>query len=139
MDFPGVALVIGAASGIGKATAIQYGVDGCQRIAIADIDDNALEAVKKEIKQISRTVNVKALQVDVRNQDSVQALITEVVKEFGRIDYCANVAGVLRYGDTVTLSERDWNFVYEVNLRGIFYCTKAEITQMLTQEPLVSK
>ncbi|KAL2823600.1 hypothetical protein BDW59DRAFT_163177 [Aspergillus cavernicola] len=139
MDFPGVALVVGAASGIGKATALQYAADGCQRVAIADIQALPLQEVQAEIEKDYPAVKVKALQVDVTSYPSVQAMIDAVVEQFGRIDYCANLAGIIGFGDTVNLPLSTFDNVYEVNLRGIFYCCKAEIAQMLQQSPLTSQ
>ncbi|PGH08307.1 hypothetical protein AJ80_07903 [Polytolypa hystricis UAMH7299] len=139
MEFPGVALVVGAASGIGKATALQYAADGCQRIAIADVQTEALQQVQSEIEDKYKNTRVNASYVDVTRYESVQALITEVVQQFGRIDYCANVAGIIKYGDTLTLPESDFDKVYEVNLRGIFFCAKAEIAQMVNQTPLTTR
>ncbi|KAL3474478.1 hypothetical protein BJX99DRAFT_260410 [Aspergillus californicus] len=139
MDFPGVALVVGAASGIGKATARQYAADGCQRVAIADIQALPLLEVQAEVERDYPGTKVKALQVDVTSYPSVQAMVDGVVEQFGRIDYCANVAGIIGYGDTVNLPLSTFDKVYEVNLRGTFYCCKAEIAQMLQQSPLTSQ
>ncbi|OCK78502.1 oxidoreductase [Lepidopterella palustris CBS 459.81] len=139
MDFPGVALVTGGASGIGKATALRFAAEGCKRIAIADVNLALLQKTESEISSTYPEVAVKAILLDVRSQASVQAAVDEVVATFGRIDYCANVAGILRFGDTVVLSASDFELVYQVNLRGVFFCAKAEISQMLKQEPLVSK
>ena len=66
-------------------------------------------------------------------------MVKQAVDTFGRIDYCANSAGILRYGDTSVLPPEDFEIVYQVNLRGIFFCAKAEINAMLKQEPLTSK
>ncbi|OGE54984.1 hypothetical protein PENARI_c005G02996 [Penicillium arizonense] len=135
MNFPGVALVTGAASGIGKATALQYAADDCQRIVIADINFDDLMEVEMLIKQQYQGVEIKRIAVDVRDQASVETMVQEAVKTFGRIDYCANVAGIIRFGDTTVLPIEDFDLVYQVNLRGIFLCTKAQINQMLHQEP----
>jgi NAD(P)-dependent dehydrogenase (short-subunit alcohol dehydrogenase family) len=155
MDFPGVALVTGAASGkiepselegrlmkvvgIGKATAVRYAIEGCKQIVIADVNAEGVKKTEKEIKDKYAGVKVKAVTVDVRSQNSVQAMVDEAVRTFGRIDYCANVAGILKHGDTSILSAADFDLMYEVNMRGVFFASKAEINQMLKQEPLLSK
>ncbi|KAL4937798.1 hypothetical protein BDV06DRAFT_215625 [Aspergillus oleicola] len=139
MDFPGVALVTGAASGIGRATALQYASDGCKRIVISDIDVLGLAAVEEELQHQSNDLRVKSVQVDVRDQASIERMVQSAVDTFGRIDYCANVAGILRYGDTSVLPVEDFELVYQINLRGIFLSTKAEINQMLQQQPLTSR
>ncbi|KAL6231962.1 hypothetical protein BDW75DRAFT_243390 [Aspergillus navahoensis] len=139
MDFPGVALVVGAASGIGRATALQYAADNCQRIAIADIQLESLRRVQLELEQKFVTAQIHAIQVDVSSHDSVQAMVKETVRVFGRLDYCANVAGILRFGDSLILPPDTFEQVYQVNLRGIFFCVKEEVAQMITQEPLTSR
>ena len=126
-------------TGIGRATAMLYATEGCSRIVIADVDAQLLESTKTEIKARHASVQVVAVTVDVRNQQSVQAMVDETIRTFGRIDYCANVAGVVRFGDTSILAAQDFDLVYEVNLRGIFYCAKAQINAMLKQNPLVAR
>lgn len=134
-----MALITGGASGIGKATALLYAEEGCKRIAIGDINADSLQSAKKEIEGSSPGVSVKTIVVDVRSQESVQSMVDETVKEFGRVDYCVNSAGILRYGDTSVLSQDDFDAVYQINLRGVFLSSKAQINQMLKQEPLKSK
>lgn len=125
--------------GIGKATAVRYAIEGCKRIVIADVNAEGVKKTEKEIKDKYASVEVKAVTVDVRSQNSVQAMVDEAVRTFGRIDYCANVAGILKHGDTSVLSAADFDLMYEVNMRGVFFASKAEINQMLKQEPLLSK
>jgi NAD(P)-dependent dehydrogenase (short-subunit alcohol dehydrogenase family) len=154
MDFPGVALITGAASGtlphctidlsltstgIGKATALLYAKEGCKKIVIADVNINQLQTTKEEIEKTYPGVTVLATSLDVRDQDSIQGMVDAAVETFGRVDYCANVAGIIKYGDTATLPIADFDLVYRVNLRGIFLCAKAQINAMLKQEPLTAK
>ncbi|KAK5028213.1 hypothetical protein LTR13_009201 [Exophiala sideris] len=120
MDFPGTALVIGAAS------------------VVADVNHDALVLVKKEIESTYKDVRVAAIQVDVRDEASVKQLVDGAVAAFGRIDYCANVAGIIRFGDTSVLPVDDWDLVQQINLRGTFLCAKYQIKAMLKQEPLTS-
>ncbi|GAB7356259.1 hypothetical protein MBLNU459_g7070t1 [Dothideomycetes sp. NU459] len=138
MDFPGVALITGAASGIGRAAALQYAKEGCLRIAIADMNTASLDSTQKAIEAYPN-VKVKAIAVDVRQQSSVEDMVREVVDAFGRIDYCVNSAGIIRFGDSVVLPEADFEAVYQVNLRGVFFCVKAEINAMLKQDFLASE
>jgi NAD(P)-dependent dehydrogenase (short-subunit alcohol dehydrogenase family) len=126
-------------AGIGKATALQYAADGCRRIGIADIQAALLQDVQSELKKQYPVLEVQLLQVDVTSLESVQRMVDDLVKRFGRIDYCANVAGIIRFGDTVNLPASSFDKVYEVNLRGIFFCCKTEIAQMLKQTPLATR
>ena len=125
--------------GIGRATALLYARENCNRIVIADINRNSLDEVKTEIESGHKNVRVVAVSLDVRDERSVQSLVDDAISAFGRIDYCANVAGIIRFGDTETLSINDWDLVQQINLRGVFLCAKYQIRAMLKQEPLISK
>lgn len=118
---------------------MQYARDGCRRIVVADLALENLRDTEKVIIEISSDVQVKSIAVDVRNQASVQTMVDTTLSTFGRLDYCVNCAGVIKFGNTVDLSEEDFEFVYQVNLRGVFLCTKAEVEAMLKQEPLTTK
>jgi len=125
--------------GIGKATAILYAKEKCRSIVVADINHDTLILVQKEIESTYDGVRVAAIQVDVRDETSVKQLISGAVAAFGRIDYCANVAGIIRFGDSSILPVDDWDLVQQINLRGTFLCAKYQIKAMLEQEPLTSK
>jgi len=116
-----------------------YAAEGCKRILIADVNIDLLKKTQQAIEDKYSSVEVVATEVDVRDQGSVQAMVDRAVSTFGRVDYCANIAGILRYGDTATSSVEDFETVYQVNLRGVFFCAKAQINAMLKQEPLISK
>ena len=158
MDFPGVALVTGAASGtcpnliyrtdcidwihigIGRAAAILYAKEGCKRITIADLNPSGLEETKTIIESCHKDVTIRTAICDVTSEDAVQSLVHHTVKHFGRLDYCANVAGIVLLGPTTAeMSTAFFDKHYQVNLRGLFFCVRAEIQAMLKQEPLLSK
>lgn len=124
------------AEGIGQATALLYAVEGCRRIVIADINADALERVRTQISSQHTSTEVLAVVVDVRSEQSVQKMVDDAIRVFGRIDYCANIAGIIRYGSTTSLTTEDFELVYQINLRGVFFCSKAQINAMLRQEPL---
>ena len=106
---------------------------------MADRDLANLAGVKDAIKDTQPETEVLTVELDVRSQSSVQALVKTVVDRFGRIDYCTNCAGILRFGDSAALPIDDFEDVYQVNLRGIFYCCKAEVNAMMQQEPISSR
>jgi NAD(P)-dependent dehydrogenase (short-subunit alcohol dehydrogenase family) len=106
---------------------------------IADINKEALQETKKLTESISKDVSVTVVQLDVRDEKSVKNLIDVAISTYGRIDYCANVAGIIKFGDTTVLPTEDFDLVYEINLRGVFLCAKYQISAMLEQEPLASK
>ncbi|KAL6231989.1 hypothetical protein BDW75DRAFT_243417 [Aspergillus navahoensis] len=122
MDFPGVALVTGAGSGIGRETALLYVKEGCQRITIADINRVPLEETRQQLEA------------------AVQAMVDGTVQQFGRIDYCANVAGITVLGPpTDRISTEFYDRDHNINLRGLFFCERAELQAMLKQGPLPHK
>lgn len=106
---------------------------------IADINIEALQETKKLTESISKDVSVTVVQLDVRDEKSVKNLVDVAISTYGRIDYCANVAGIIKFGDTTILPTEDFELVYEINLRGVFLCAKHQISAMLKQEPLASK
>ncbi|KAE8331449.1 hypothetical protein BDV39DRAFT_201100 [Aspergillus sergii] len=136
MDFPGVALITGAGSGIGQQTSILYAKEGCQRLTIADINSTALEHTQQLINSVAPAAQVLVRACDVSKEEEVEAMVDETVTRFGRIDYCANVAGISLLGPptdqiATALFDRDQN----INLRGLFFCERAELRAMLKQEP----
>lgn len=159
MDFPGVALVTGAGSGIslspfpahthdkliagkgiGRETAILYAKEGCKRISISDISADGLEKTRHIIESGYEGVSVRATKTDVSDEHAVQALLDGTVEQFGRIDYCANVAGIILLGQpTAEMTTGFFDKHHEVNLRGLFFCERAELQYMLKQDPLPSK
>lgn len=140
MDFPGVALVTGSASGIGRETAILYAKEGCKSVSIADLNSSGLEETKRMIESQCKEVTVRTAVCDISDEGSVQKMVDGTVEQFGRLDYCANVAGMILLGvQTAEMSTNFFDKHYQVNLRGLFFCERAELQVMLKQEALPSK
>ncbi len=127
-----VVLITGAASGIGRTTALAFAAEGAL-VAAADIDGRGVDGVAAEIAACGgRAVPLRA---DVTDGRQVEQLIGQVVREFGRLDIAFNNAGVegapVRTAD---VSEDDFDRIMSVNVRGVWLCMKYEIKQMLRQE-----
>jgi NAD(P)-dependent dehydrogenase (short-subunit alcohol dehydrogenase family) len=136
MDLTGVSLITGAASGIGRETAIAFAQDGCTKLALGDVNQTGLEETKKLILEFSRNAKITTNIVDVRKEESVNAFIKAAVDTFGRIDYACNIAGLLRTtGNTHSIPMADYDLQMDVNLRGVFLCERAELNIMMKQEP----
>ncbi len=114
-----IALVTGASRGIGRAIAIGMAKRGFD-VAINDIErqQDALQEVARAIEATSR----RALTVyaDVSNKAQVEAMVSNVVDVFGRIDALVNNAGILIAGDVEHLKEEHWDSVLDVNAKGTF-------------------
>ena len=117
-----VAIVTGAGSGIGEATAVLFAEEGA-RLALADIEAKALKAVAKRIGDAGGTAITK--KTDVSNENEVKALIALALMSYSKVDIVCNIAGVA--GDLASLDQQDknvWQQVYDVNVMGAVYTTK---------------
>ncbi len=127
-----VALVTGGASGIGRAIALRFAVEGA-KVAIADIkvgEGKETEAVVQE-----GGGEAHYIRADVTEADEVEALVEEIVATFGRLDCACNNAGVLarKVAPMAEFSEEDWDRVIRHNMKSVFLCMKYELRQMLKQ------
>ena len=147
MDVLRCALITGAVSGIGRACAIAFAVEGAAGVALLDVNHDSLVAVKSEVeqrwaKQQNRTpCRVDTYTVDVTDEDQVNQTVEKVAQEFGRIDYVVNAAGIAikQAGDAVYAEMEDWQRIVNVNLTGTFLVLRAAARIMLKQEPLLSR
>src|SRR5262249_16672134 len=116
-----VALVTGAARGIGLATAKRFLVEGF-RVALLDIEG---ELLKDAAGALADPDHVLALHCDVSDSSGVAAAIETIGKRFGRLDALVNNAGIATFAPVMETSDADWRRIMEVNLTGPFLCTKA--------------
>jgi glucose 1-dehydrogenase len=125
------ALVTGASSGIGKATAIALAREGARVVVnhpVAATGKDA-EAVVSEIRQAGG--EAIALQADVSQEDQVQAMFAEMVRRFGTIDILVNNAGLQRDAAFKDMTLEQWRFVLDVNLTGQFLCAREAVREFL--------
>jgi len=125
-----VALVTGAAQGIGKAVALLLAQSGAD-VVVSDINLEKAEETAREIE--STGVRAMAVKVDVANLGDVERTVAAILEEFGRIDILVNNAGITRDKLILRMSEEDWDLVLDVNLKGTFNCTKAVVKHMAKQ------
>lgn len=126
-----VALVTGASRGIGKAIALDLANNGASiAVNYAGNEAKANEVVD-EIK--ANGGNAIAIKADVSNGDEVQAMIKEVLNEFGQLDILVNNAGITRDNLLMRMKDSEWDDVIDTNLKGVFLCTKAVTRQMMKQ------
>ena len=122
-----VAVITGAARGIGLATARKFLAEGW-RVAMLDIDGETQDRAHRDLNDPD---NALALQCDVSAPDQVAAAIDAAVARFGRIDVLVNNAGIAIFSPVMETSFEDWSAVLATNLSGPFICTKACVPAML--------
>ena len=129
-----VALVTGAASGIGRATALAFAREGAG-VVVADIDPKGGEETVRLIQQDEGGSHEAVfIAADVSDAAQVEVLIDRAVSTYGRLDFAHNNAGIEGTGDLTHLyPEQMWRRVLEVNVLGVWLCMKYEIPQMLRQ------
>lgn len=127
-----VAIITGAARGIGKAIAIKYAQEGAS-IAFTDlaVDENA-KATEAEIAALG--VKVKAYASNAADFEDTHKVVEEIVKDFGRVDVLVNNAGITRDGLMMRMSEQQWDMVINVNLKSAFNFVHAVTPVMMKQK-----
>ena len=127
-----VALVTGAARGIGKAIALKFAAEGAD-VAFTDLVIN--EAAEETVSEIAAYGHkVKAYASNAAKFDETQAVVEEIIKEFGRIDILVNNAGITKDGLVMRMSEEQWDAVIAVNLKSAFNFIHAVVPQMARQK-----
>ena len=116
-----VAVVTGAASGLGKSAAIMYAEYGAD-VAVLGLNKEGLDATKREIEKLGR----KAISIvcDVSNEENVKNAVNEIMNTFGKVDILLNNAGVAVRGGVDTLEESEWDKSFNVNVKGIYLMSK---------------
>jgi len=129
-----VAIITGSARGIGAATALTFAREGAN-VVICDVNAELGNELATEINQHAADGSSTAifLPVNVADEASVQTLITQTVQHFGRLDILVNNAGVTRDAQLKKMTEEEFDFVIDINLKGVFHCGQAAAQQMLEQ------
>jgi 3-oxoacyl-[acyl-carrier protein] reductase len=125
-----IALVTGAARGIGQAIALQLAADGAD-IALADVKAEWLNETAAKVRELGRRAEVYAM--DVSSGAAVGEAVAKIAADFGRIDVLVNNAGITRDTLLIRMSEEDWDAVLGINLKGAFLATKAVAKIMMKQ------
>ncbi|GMV02041.1 MAG: glucose 1-dehydrogenase [Burkholderiaceae bacterium] len=125
-----VAIITGATGGIGMASARKFAREGA-RVVIADLDAARVEAARAEL--VASGAQALGVPLDVTDEASVTAMVAAVKTAWGRIDCLLNNAGVTQDARLVKMSAAQFDRVIEVNLKGVFLCTRAVADTMIAQ------
>lgn len=126
-----IAIVTGSGRGIGKSIAIELAKEGA-KVIVSDIDIKECQNVCNEIKKIGS--DAIAVKCDVSKKSDVDAIIETTIQKFQKIDILVNNAGVVLMKPFVEMTEKDWDFILDINLKGVFLCTNAVAKQMIKQK-----
>ncbi|EKV03586.1 3-oxoacyl-[acyl-carrier-protein] reductase [Leptolyngbyaceae cyanobacterium CCMR0082] len=126
-----VAIITGSSRGIGKAAALALAAEGASVVVNYARSSTAADEVVSEITGAGG--NAIALQADVSKEDQVETLIKGTMEKFGRIDVLVNNAGITRDTLLLRMKPADWQAVIDLNLTGVFLCTRAVAKIMLKQ------
>ncbi|CVM86159.1 3-oxoacyl-[acyl-carrier-protein] reductase [Bacillus altitudinis] len=125
------AVVTGASRGIGRSIAIDLAKSGANVVVNYSGNEAKANEVVDEIKALGQ--QAFAFKADVSNAEEVQALMKQAVDTFGSIDILVNNAGITKDNLLMRMKENEWDDVININLKGVFNCTKAVTRQMMKQ------
>jgi NAD(P)-dependent dehydrogenase (short-subunit alcohol dehydrogenase family) len=127
-----VAFVTGAASGIGRAAALAFAREGAG-VVVADVSEQDNQETARMIEQ--QGGRALAVRCDVTRAEDVKSALERAVEAFGRLDFAFNNAGIepKKTAPTADYDEKEWNWIIDINLRGVFLCMKHEIPLILKQ------
>jgi D-sorbitol dehydrogenase (acceptor) len=125
-----VAIVTGGAQGIGAAISRRYATEGA-RMVVADRNGEGASTVASEISD--RGGEAIGVTVDVTNRDQVESMVARAVERFGGVDILVNNAGVIKLQTFLDVTEDDWNYMFDVNCKGMLWCSQAVARQMIEQ------
>jgi meso-butanediol dehydrogenase/(S,S)-butanediol dehydrogenase/diacetyl reductase len=130
-----VALVTGAAAGNGRAIALRLAADGAA-IAVNDLQEATAAVTAEEIRRSGGVAAVVA--ADVSDVAQIQAMIAATVAQLGRLDILVNNAGLIKPHPFGHVTEEDWDVTFDVNTRGLFFCTQAAAAVMSPSGSIVN-
>ncbi|MGN4127561.1 3-ketoacyl-ACP reductase [Lysinibacillus sphaericus] len=125
------ALITGAGRGIGRATAIAFAQEGINVGLVGRTVEN-LQHVAEELKAYD--VKVAIVAADVADLESIEKAVESIRTELGPIDILVNNAGISKFGKFLELSPEDWTNIVDVNVKGVYYTTRAVLPEMIERE-----
>lgn len=127
-----IAIITGAAQGIGKAIAKMYSENGAV-VVLVDLQQDKVVETADEIQRITGNKTV-GMAVNITRKSEVEAVVEKIVEMFGRIDILVNNAGIVKHALILEMDENDWDRIFEVNVKGTFLFTQAVGRIMVNQK-----
>ncbi|MCG8539973.1 MAG: 3-oxoacyl-ACP reductase FabG [Clostridia bacterium] len=125
-----VAIVTGAAKGIGAATAVKFGKEGA-KVAVCDIDMESIEKTVNAIKEIGG--EAIGFKVDITQKEEIEKMVKTLMDKYGKIDVLINNAGIISDAQLYKMTDDQFDKVININLKGTYLCTKAIVSIMREQ------
>lgn len=126
-----VAIITGGAQGIGKATVTKFLIEGAV-VVIWDVDEERGNIFVADV--VAQGYKAKFMKVNVTKLEDVEKSIEKIIHEFGKVDILINNAGILRDATLMKMTAEQWQQVIDVNLTGVFNCTKAVAPKMIEKQ-----
>lgn len=126
-----VCIITGAGRGIGKATALKFATEGA-KVIVCDVTPEWIDETVREIRDADG--EAMGFIVDVRDRESIARMVQSVVATYGRIDCLVNNAGIVRDAQLKNMTDEQFDQVIDINLKGVYNCTKAVVDVMLRQQ-----
>ncbi|MEP6678757.1 MAG: 3-oxoacyl-ACP reductase FabG [Betaproteobacteria bacterium] len=125
-----VSIITGAGQGIGRATALKFAAEGA-RVAVCDIN---LDSVNETVKEVAAAGGeAVAFRIDVTDKATIARMVEGVMAKWGRVDTLVNNAGIVQDAQFKKMTDEQFERVIDVNLKGVYNCTKAVVDIMLEQ------
>jgi 3-oxoacyl-[acyl-carrier protein] reductase len=125
-----VAIITGSASGIGEATAIKFAAEGA-KVVVCDVNQAGIDSVVAAL--VASGADAVGFVVDVTKPDTIAAMVAGVKEKYTRIDVLVNNAGITQDAQLFKMTEDQFDRVIDINLKGVYNCTKAVVDTMIAQ------
>ena len=126
-----VAAITGGARGIGHSTAVKFAAEGA-KVAVCDINPELMRTTLETIRSAGGEAD--GYQVDVTNKEQIAAMVKGVMAKWGRIDCVVNNAGIVMDAQLKNMTDMQFDTVIDINLKGVYNCTRAVVDIMIAQE-----
>ena len=126
-----VAIITGGARGIGHSTAVKFASEGA-KVAVCDINPELTEITLGEIRAAGG--EAEGYRVDVTNREEIASMVAGVMAKWGRVDCVVNNAGIVMDAQLKNMTDEQFDKVIDINLKGVYNCTRAVVDIMLAQQ-----